>query len=107
MPIGFVVPRPDEAVGATEQMKMTPRVKVLKQLVADELYVVDASAIADAMLLRLRIVRTLPEVTFRCAPHAAPPVRSFRPHRGTRSFRLTRAQRRPPHARAGDVTLAA
>lgn len=45
-------------------MKMTPRVKVLKQLVADEHYVIDPSAIADAMLLRAQIQRTLPAVTF-------------------------------------------
>lgn len=76
---------------------MNPRVKVLKQLVADGLYVIDAPAIADAMLLRARIQRTLPDVTFRCAPRAARQVRSFRPHRGAKSFRLSKAERRPLH----------
>ncbi len=83
--------------------KMNPRVKVLKQLVADERYVIVESAIADAMLLRARIRRTLPDVTFRCAPPAARQVRSFRPHRGAKSFRLTRSARRPLHERGGDV----
>lgn len=86
---------------------MNPRVKVLKQLVADEHYVIDESAIADAMLLRARIQRTLPDVTFRCAPRAAPQVKSFRPHRGARSFRLSRAVRRPLHVRDAGLKLAA
>jgi hypothetical protein len=86
---------------------MNPRVKVLKQLVADEMYDVDATAIADAMLLRATMLRTLPDVTFRCRPSAAPVVRSFRPHRGARSFRLTRAARRPLHVRGGGLKLPA
>ncbi len=86
---------------------MTPRVKVLKQLVADERYVIDESAIAEAMLLRARLRRTLPDVTFRCAPRAAPQVRSFRPHRGARSFRLTRVERRPLHLRDAGLKLVA
>jgi hypothetical protein len=77
---------------------MNSRVKVLKQLVADGLYVVDESAIANAMELRAMVQRELPDVTFRCAPRVAPEVRSFRPHRGARSFRLSRAQRRRLHA---------
>ena len=78
-------------------MKMNPRVKVLKQLVADEHYVIDERAIADAMLVRSEPLRVLPDVTFRRAPHAARQVMSFRPHRGGRSFRLARGRRRPPH----------
>ena len=86
---------------------MNPRVKVLKQLVADEHYVIDESAIADAMLLRAQSQRTLPDVTFRCAPRAAPQVRSFRPHHGAKSFRLTRAERRPLHERSDGPKLVA
>ncbi len=78
---------------------------VLKQLVADEHYVIDESAIAAAMVLRARLQRTLPDVTFRCAPRAAPQVKSFRPHRGARSFRLTRAERRPLHLRDAGLRL--
>jgi hypothetical protein len=77
-------------------MKMNPRVKVLKQLVADEHYVIDARAVADAMLVRSMALCVLPDVTVRCAPHAVAQVRSFRPHRGAPSFRLARA-RRPVH----------
>jgi hypothetical protein len=85
-------------------MKMNSRVKVLKQLVADERYVIDEAAIADAIILRSALLRTLPDVSFRCASHAAPQVRSFRPHRGVRSFRLTRAERRPQHGHGDVVT---
>lgn len=83
-------------------MKMNSRVKVLKQLVAEGHYVVDEAAVADAMILHAMVLRAVPDLTFRCAPHAAPQVRSFRPHRGARSFRLSRAERRPPHVR-GDL----
>jgi hypothetical protein len=85
-------------------MKMNPRVKVLKQLIADGHYVVDESAVADAMVLRAMVQRALPDVTFRCVARVAREVRSFRPHRGARSFRLSRAQRRRLHARARAVT---
>ena len=57
-------------------MKMNPRVKVLKQLVADEHYVIDERAIADAVLVASTTLRVLPDVTFRRAPHAARQVRS-------------------------------
>jgi len=85
-------------------MKMNPRVKILKQLVGDGHYVVDAPAVADVMVLRAMVQRALPDVTFRCAPRVARDVRSFRPHRGARSFRLSRAQRRRLHARARAAT---
>lgn len=78
---------------------MTSRVKLLKQLVDDELYVIDAVAVADAMLLRAMARHTLPEATFRSSVTSAPQVRSFRPHRGAKSFRLTRVERRPLHRR--------
>jgi hypothetical protein len=83
---------------------MNARVKVLKELVADGHYVIDESVVADAMVLRSRAALLLPELTFRCTASEAPPaakVRSFRPHRGARSFRLTRAKRRPVHAHSG------
>jgi hypothetical protein len=83
---------------------MNSRVKVLKQLVADGQYVIDEGVVADALLLRSQAARLLPQVTFRCTASEAPPaakVRSFRPHRGARSFRLMRAVRRPEHAHDG------
>ena len=87
---------------------MNPRVKLLKELVNDELYVIDEAAVADAVMLRSMTRHMLPEVTFRGTPRPAPQVRSFRPHRGAKSFRLTRAQRRPLHrgGRAVPVALA-
>ena len=86
--------------------KMNPRVQVLKQLVSDGHYVVDEGAVAEAVVLRASARRMLPDVTFRSAPQGALQVRSFRPHRGARSFRLTRAARRPLHARARALTPA-
>jgi hypothetical protein len=80
---------------------MSPRVRALKQLVSDEHYVIDEAAVAEAMMLRSMALRMLPDVTFRSRPRGAPQVRSFRPHRGVRSFRLSRAQRRPLHVRSG------
>jgi hypothetical protein len=85
-------------------MTMNPRVKVLKQLVADEHYVVDDTALAEAMILRALALRMLPDVTFRSMPCREPEVRSFRPHRGAKSFRLSRAERRPLHLRSADRT---
>jgi hypothetical protein len=75
---------------------MTSRTKVLKQLVRESQYVVDPHAVAEAILLRSAAHHVLPEVTFRSTP-VAPSVRSFRPHRGARSFRLTRSDRRQTH----------
>lgn len=86
--------------------KMNPRVQVLKQLVSDGHYVIDEGAVAEAVVLRASARRMLPDVTFRSAPRGAPKVRSFRPHRGARSFRLTRRERRPLHARARALTPA-
>jgi hypothetical protein len=82
-------------------------VKLLKELVNSELYVIDAAAVADAVLLRSMTRHMLPDVAFRGTPRPAPEVRSFRPHRGVKSFRLTRAERRPLHRRTRALTLAA
>jgi hypothetical protein len=75
---------------------MNPRTKVLKQLVSEQQYVIDPRAIAEAMIVRSAALRVLPDVSFRSTP-ARPLVRSFRPHRRARSFRLTRSDRRPTH----------
>jgi len=76
---------------------MNQRTKVLRQLVRDAHYVVDPGAVAEAIIVRAAARRVLPDVTFRGAV-AAPQVRSFRPHRGARSFRLTRGDdRRSTH----------
>ncbi len=83
----------DASRGATVGMKMNPRVQLLKELVNDELYVIDDVAVADAILLRSMTRHMLPDVAFRGTPRPEPEVRSFRPHRGAKSFRLTRAER--------------
>jgi hypothetical protein len=80
---------------------MNPRVKVLKQLVDDGHYVIGESAVVEAMLVRSMALRMLPDVTFHSKPCRTPQVRSFRPHRGARSFRLSRTERRPLHVRSG------
>lgn len=79
---------------------MNPRTKVLRQLVRESHYVVDPHAVAEAIIFRSLAQRVLPDVTFQGTP-ARRQVRSFRPHRGARSFRLTRPERRPEH-RPGD-----
>jgi hypothetical protein len=100
--MGFGQTGADASSGATEGMKMNPRVKLLKELVNSELYVVDDAAVADAVLLRSMTRHVLPDVAFRGTPRPEPEVRSFRPHRGAKSFRLTRSERRPLHrARRG------
>jgi len=86
---------------------MNPRVKVLKELVNDELYVIDDVAVADAILLRAQTRHMLPDVAFRGSSRPEPKVRSFRPHRGAKSFRLMRADRRPVHRASGAVASTA
>jgi len=88
-------------------MKMNPRVKLLKEMVSDDLYVIDDVAVADAVLLRSMMRHMLPDVTFRGTPRPEPEVRSFRHHRGAKSFRLTRSQRRPVHRVNRAVALTA
>jgi len=88
-------------------MKMNPRVRLLKELVGDGLYVVDDAAVAGAVLLRAQTRHMLPDVAFRGTPRPEPEVRSFRPHRGAKSFRLTRAARRPAHRSGRAVPVAA
>jgi len=86
---------------------MNPRVKLLKELVNNDLYVIDDVAVADAVLLRSMTRHMLPDVAFRGTPPPEPEVRSFRPHRGAKSFRLTRPERRPLYSSARAVTVTA
>ena len=86
---------------------MNPRVKLLKELVDDGLYVVADVAVADAVLLRSMTRHMLPDVTFRGNSKPRPQVRSFRPHRGAKSFRLTRAERRPVYRGTHAVAVTA
>jgi len=72
---------------------MDPRLANIQQLVAESTYPIDESVIAEAILVRAAARRLVPDLAFRQAP-AQPEVRSFRPHRGARSFRLARVRRR-------------
>jgi len=80
---------------------MNARTKVLKQLVREQHYVIDPHAVAEAIMVRTLAQRVLPDVALRGMPAPAQ-VRSFRPHRGARSFRLTRADRRRGHGAADE-----
>jgi hypothetical protein len=64
------------------------RVRVLKQLLRESLYVVDTEAVANAIVLRAMLRRAVPAPSFR--PHQRPAQpRSFRRDRDARSFRLS------------------
>jgi hypothetical protein len=79
--------------GADPRGTMNARIATLKQLVDSESYPIDEAAIAEAILVRSMARRLVPDLAFRIPP-APPAVRSFRPHRGARSFRLARPDRR-------------
>ena len=71
---------------------MTARVRVLKQLIRESLYVIDEPLVADAIVLRMHARETLPELSLR-SDARGPQIRSFRRHDDARSFRLTGAAR--------------
>lgn len=67
---------------------MQSRTSVIRELVQKSLYAVDESTVAEAILLRARTKAVVAEPSFRtelCGPR----IRSFRPDRNARSFRLT------------------
>jgi len=63
------------------------RTRVLRELIAGSLYVIDERQVAEAILLRARARTTLPAAPFRNDRNAAS-VRSFRLEHEARSFRL-------------------
>jgi hypothetical protein len=67
---------------------MNDRVRVLNQLIADGLYVVDDRAVAGAILSRAQLRATIAMPEFR-SDRRGPVVRSFRRNRDARSFRLS------------------
>jgi hypothetical protein len=73
---------------------MSARTALLKQMVADATYPIDERAIAEAILVRSMARSVVPDLALRCGSRQQQQVRSFRPHRGARSFRLARADRR-------------
>jgi len=82
---------------------MQRQIQLLRQLILDSQYAVDASAVADAILARAAARRAVVEITFRNDLRAlrdevrdevrGPQVRSFRPTRHARSFRPCNAKR--------------
>ena len=99
--VAFGGRRADASCGATEGMKMNPRVKLLKELVSDG-HVRRSTTSPSPMRSCCARRRATCCPTWRsAAPRGREPeVRSFRPHRGAKSFRLTRAERRPVHRAA-------
>ncbi|HEV7805142.1 MAG TPA: flagellar biosynthesis anti-sigma factor FlgM [Solirubrobacteraceae bacterium] len=73
---------------------MTARTALLKQLVADGTYPIDEAVIAEAILVRSMARQLVPDLALHCTTSHPADVRSFRPHRGARSFRLVRSERR-------------
>lgn len=73
---------------------MSERTEILKQLVRESQYVIDPAAVAEAIVVRSTALRLVPDLAFRSRPAAGSPtqVRSFRPHRRARSFRLADAR---------------
>jgi hypothetical protein len=82
-------------------VRTNARAKVLKELVRESQYVVDPSAVADAIIARSLVRLIVPQVSLRSSSPGIPPARSFRRHRGGRSFRLSRPERRPRHRGGG------
>ena len=74
---------------------MSARTHTLKQLIDQSLYPVDAPAVAEAILLRAAVRRTVPDVSLR-APEREQ-VRSFRRDARARSFRLATGSRDGAH----------
>jgi len=72
--------------------EINSRIEVLQELVRESHYVVDPRAVANAIILRSMARSVVPGVTFRSTAKSVR-VRSFRPYRGARSFRLSRVRR--------------
>ena len=66
---------------------VTPRARLIRDLIADSLYVVDGRMVADAVIARARVRATVAEPSFR-SECRGPLVRSFRRDPLARSFRL-------------------
>jgi hypothetical protein len=76
---------------------MQPHVRVLRQVVRASLYAVDDRAVADAIVLRAMLRRTVPNASLQNMEGDAG-TRSFRFQRDGRSFRLSSSSRHP-HSR--------
>lgn len=65
---------------------------MIREVVHKSLYVVDERAVADAIVLRAMAKQVIPEPCFRTELRGRE-VRSFRPNRDARSFRLCTSSR--------------
>ena len=84
---------------------MNARLRTIKQLVDDGLYAIDETVVAEAIVLRAKAIEMLPDIMRRVRPAA--PVRSFRRHRGARSFHLIHSERGGWHRERAGRTAAA
>jgi len=73
---------------------MTHRTQLLAKLIREGIYVVDEQAVAEAIVLRSVVCRSMPQITFRSDVRST--VRSFRRAEHSRSFRLANERRRTP-----------
>jgi hypothetical protein len=68
--------------------RMQQRVTVLRELVRDSLYAPDEFEVAQAIIARASVRRSVAAPSFRSEERQFP-IRSFRRDRGARSFRLS------------------
>jgi hypothetical protein len=68
---------------------MQRQIQLIRELVEESQYAVDAAVVADAIVVRALARRNVAGTTFRndVQPPQPPQVRSFRPTRQARSFR--------------------
>jgi hypothetical protein len=78
---------------STQQQSIN-RTRVLRQLVSEEMYVIDDRVIADAILMRAQAKMIVPDVPFRNDTGERRKVRSFRLEHDARSFRISSKSRR-------------
>jgi hypothetical protein len=71
---------------------MNSHLRLLKQLIADGMYVVDEEMVANAIVARANVRLTVANSSFRSEVRP-PQVRSFRRENEARSFRLERRSR--------------
>jgi hypothetical protein len=79
-------------------MRANARTRVLKDLVRESQYVVDPAAIAEAIIARSIARQTSP---FSSMPSIRPARTCRHHHRGGRSVRMRRPERRPSHRAGG------
>jgi hypothetical protein len=75
---------------------MNNRLRLLRQLIVDGMYVVDEPAVAGAILARAHLRAAVAEPEFR-SDRRMPMARSFRRDRDARSFRLSGGPRLRAH----------